>query len=174
MDVKSFNSADGLEKFKRPINILINNAGMLVRDTFDDLKAEDIINQFKTNSLGPLLVTRYLIGNLSAGSKGIEELMKVVNITSRMGSIEDNSSGGYYGYRASKSALNMITKSLSVDLEPKGIKVVAIHPGYIRTDMTKGNGEMFPDEAVSRMVGVIESFTVNGGFYHRDGHILPN
>ena len=146
------------------IDLLINNAGILIQDDLSTAKSGDILDQFRVNALGPFLVTRQVSSLLAKNAK-------VVNITSRMGSIEDNTSGAYYGYRASKTALNMFTKSLSLDL--KGPLVFALHPGFIKTDMTGGRGEMGAEEAVSLMAKVIEQVKEPGGFWHRDGYKLP-
>ena len=115
------------------IDILINNAGILRHDGLSSLNVAEIQDQFAVNALGPLLITHALLSKLSTGSK-------VVIVTSRMGSVGDNTSGGMYGYRMSKSAVNMAGMSLSRDLKPKGVAVALLHPGFVRTDMTGGNG----------------------------------
>ncbi|MGB6015200.1 MAG: SDR family oxidoreductase, partial [Nodosilinea sp.] len=104
------------------LDVLINNAGIAERVTLDDLDFESIRQQFEVNAIGPLRVTKALVPNLSNGSK-------VALMTSRMGSIADNTSGGSYGYRMSKVALSMAGKSLAHDLKPKGIAVAILHPG---------------------------------------------
>ena len=112
------------------VDTLINNAGILRRDRFEDADPEKIAEQLRVNSIGPLRVTQALAGNLHDESK-------VAIITSRMGSIADNTSGGYYGYRASKAAVNAIGVSLAHDLETRGIAVALLHPGMVATDMEK-------------------------------------
>ncbi|MGA1474518.1 MAG: SDR family oxidoreductase, partial [Prochlorothrix sp.] len=112
-----------------PIDVLINNAGLLERVTLEDLDFDSIRRQFEVNALGALRVTHRLLGNLRSGSK-------VVLMTSRMGSIDDNTSGSSYGYRMSKVALSMAGKSLSHDLKPRGIAVAILHPGFVSTPMT--------------------------------------
>jgi NAD(P)-dependent dehydrogenase (short-subunit alcohol dehydrogenase family) len=99
--------------------------------------------------------------------------VKVINITSRVGSIQDNSSGGLIAYRTSKTALNMINKTLAIDIPD--IPFLALHPGYISTGMVDFKGEMSPEEAVKRMIQVIDDFDLSktGSFMHRDGYILP-
>jgi NAD(P)-dependent dehydrogenase (short-subunit alcohol dehydrogenase family) len=167
LDVGSDSSIEGFKnKVKFPIDLLINNAGILHSDTIETTTRSSILEQFNVNSIGPLMVTKALMDNLSNSAK-------VVNITSSMGSIQENSSGGFYGYRASKAALNMVTKSMA--LEMKGIPVLALHPGYIQTDMTGGRGDMSPDESVSRMAKIIEEFSLerSGEFRHRDGRLIP-
>ena len=150
------------------IDLLINNAGVLCRDSFQDVTRDEMIRQFSINGVAPLLVAREVLPLIVKGGK-------VVNITSSMGSIEENGSGSYYAYRASKAALNMVTKGMALDLKPHNIAVLGLHPGYIKTDMTNGNGDMFPDEAVTRMAVRIEELSMenSGQFRHRDGRIIP-
>lgn len=150
-----------------PIDVLINNAGILRRDQFDELDYDDITEQFRVNALGPLRVTSALIDRLGGGAK-------VAIITSRMGSIADNSSGGYYGYRVSKAAVNMIGKSLSVDLAAHGVAIALLHPGMVATDMTGGQGT----DTATAAGGLIEridalSIESSGGFWHAEGYELP-
>jgi len=115
------------------IDILLNNAGILISDSFEKLDYDGMEAQFRINTLGPLRVTEAMLSNLSEGSK-------VAIVSSRVGSIEDNSSGGYYGYRASKTAVNQIGTNLKHDLAPRGIAVGLLHPGLVATDMTGGQG----------------------------------
>lgn len=150
------------------VDLLINNAGVLGHEGLEDWDPNTIDYQYKVNALGPLLVTQTLLPNLSAGSK-------VAMITSRMGSLADNSSGGYYGYRMSKAALNMASVSLARDLTPKEIAVTILHPGFVQTEMVNGNGDISPSESVARMMGLIENLTLaqSGLFYHSNGDELP-
>lgn len=150
------------------LDLLINNAGVLSVETLDGIDFNSILEQFKINALGALRVTAALLGNLRDGAR-------VVNMTSRMGSIDDNTSGGYYGYRMSKAALNMATRSLAVDLKGRGIIVIAMHPGMVQTDMTRGYGMLSPTESVSGMIEVIERLRLDqsGLFLHYQGTALP-
>lgn len=153
------------------IDLLINNAGVLRRDALGSLQGEaleDIYRQFRVNSVGPLLVTQALLGNLQHGSK-------VGIVTSRMGSIEDNTSGGYYGYRMSKAAVNAAGKSLAMDLKPRGIAVALLHPGYVRTEMVGGGGDVEPEEAAAGLLARLDALTLDttGGFWHAQGQALP-
>ncbi len=153
----------------RRVDLLINNAGILVwGDSLESLNVEGIRKQFEVNSLGPLLVTQALASRLGKGSK-------VALITSRMGSIEDNGSGGAYGYRMSKAALNMVGKSLSRDLAPKEVAVAILHPGMVSTDMIGGSGQVEPDQAVRGLLARIDELTLetSGGFWHANGERLP-
>ena len=152
----------------RQIDILINNAGILTRESLDDLDFDRMRRQFEVNSLGPLRVTHALLPNLYPGAK-------VVIITSRMGSIGDNSSGGRYGYRMSKAAVNMAGVSLAYDLRPHRIAVTIVHPGFVRTDMTKGEGLIDPPESAAGLLARIDELTLetSGEFWHENGEQLP-
>lgn len=152
----------------QPIDMILNNAGILRRDRLDSTDPATLLRQFDVNALGPLRVVRALLPNLKLAAHP-----KIVNITSRMGSIADNASGGFYGYRASKAALNAVTKSLAVDLSPW--PVVCIHPGYVRTRLTNHQGEVTAEEAVEKMLVLIDKLDAasSGKFFHRDGHEIP-
>ena len=149
------------------IDVLINNAGILRRDSLDALDFDEIEEQFRINSLGPLRVTVALLENLSKGSK-------VAIVTSRMGSIEDNTSGGYYGYRASKTAVNQIGKSLQHDLAGREVAVGLLHPGMVATEMTGGQGISAKDSAAG-LINRIDDLNIenSGGFWHAEGYKLP-
>lgn len=150
------------------VDLLINNAGLLVGDNLSELPWADIERQFAVNSVGPLRVTHALLGNLAKGSK-------VAMITSRMGSVSDNGSGGYYGYRMSKAALNVAAKSLAIDLAPKGVAVAILHPGFVQTEMVNNAGDISADEAAQRLMARIEETTLknSGEFRHSNGEALP-
>jgi NAD(P)-dependent dehydrogenase (short-subunit alcohol dehydrogenase family) len=155
----------------QPLDWLINNAGVLRRDGFGELRGEAIegmYEQFRINSVGPVLVTQALAGNLRAGSK-------VGIVTSRMGSVEDNTTGGYYGYRMSKAAVNAAGKSLAMDLKGRGIAVALLHPGYVRTDMVGGGGDVEPDTAAAGLIARLDELELEttGGFWHANGQRLP-
>ena len=154
---------------KRPIDLLINNAGILVwNKEFPELDVAGIRKQFEVNALAPLRITAALRDRLGRGSK-------VALITSRMGSIDDNSSGGGYGYRMSKAALNMAGKSLAVDLKGAGIAVAILHPGMVRTEMIGGRGQVEPSEAAQGLLARIDELGLEttGGFWHANGERLP-
>jgi NAD(P)-dependent dehydrogenase (short-subunit alcohol dehydrogenase family) len=153
----------------REVALLINNAGILRWETgLEQLDLAEVQRQFEVNALGPLRVTQALRGNLRAGSK-------VALITSRMGSIADNSSGGAYGYRMSKAALNMAGKSLAHDLKGAGIAVAILHPGMVKTDMIRGHGQIEPEDAARGLLARIDALTLasSGGFWHQSGEVLP-
>jgi NAD(P)-dependent dehydrogenase (short-subunit alcohol dehydrogenase family) len=150
------------------IDILVANAGILERDSLDPLDIDAIRRQFEVNTLGPLIVVRALRDSLTSGAK-------VGLMTSRMGSMQDNTSGGYYGYRASKAALNAIGKSLSLDLAPRGVSVVLLHPGYVATEMVGGSGDVTPEQAATQLIARIDALTPerSGTFQHANGDALP-
>lgn len=160
-------SALGNELGDTRLDWLINNAGILSAQGLSSLDFEAMELQYRINALGPLRVTAALLPNLSSGSKiGI--------VTSRMGSIDDNTSGGHYGYRMSKVAVNMAGMSLSRDLADDGIAVGLLHPGMVATDMTGGRG--IPSEQAAR--GLIQrmdalSLSNTGSFWHAEGMQLP-
>jgi len=151
----------------RSIDWLINNAGILERTSLDNLDFEAMERQFSVNSLGPLRVTAALLDTLASGSK-------VFIVTSRMGSVDDNTSGGSYGYRMSKAAVNMAGKSLSVDLKDAGIGVYLLHPGWVATDMTGGTG-IPVEESAAGLVRTMDSLEPEqtGTFWHQEGYELP-
>jgi short-subunit dehydrogenase len=150
-----------------PIDVLINNAGIIESVSLANLDIESIRRQFEVNALSPLRVTHALLGNLASGSK-------VVMMTSRMGSIDDNTSGGSYGYRMSKVALCMVGKSLSLDLRPKRIAVGILHPGLVQTRMTGFSG-ITTETAVRGLLVRIDELTLDntGTFWHSNGEVLP-
>jgi NAD(P)-dependent dehydrogenase (short-subunit alcohol dehydrogenase family) len=151
----------------RRIDVLINCAGILTRESLDDLDFDRIRKQFEVNAIGPLRLTASLLPNLGKGSK-------VAIITSRMGSIEDNTSGSRYGYRMSKAAVNMAGRSLAWDLKDKGIAVVLLHPGMVATEMTGRQG-IPPEEAARGLIQRIDELDVQktGTFRHQNGEVLP-
>ena len=129
---------------KRNVDVLINNAGVWHSTKLGEVDYAGMTTCFEVNTLGPLRVTEALLPNLRAGSK-------IGVVTSRMGSIEDNTSGGSYAYRASKTAVNAVAKSLAVDLAPQDIAVAILHPGWVATDMTEYRGPVSPETAVNGM-----------------------
>jgi len=150
------------------IDELVCNAGILREDGLADVVFEDVRAQLEVNALGPLRTVRALGDNLGRGSK-------VLLMTSRMGSIADNGSGGYYGYRMSKAALNAAGVSLARDLAPAGVAVAIVHPGYVRTEMTDHQGNIDADEAARMVVARLEGLTLEttGTFWHANGQVLP-
>lgn len=157
----------GSERFDR----LVLNAGILRTESltnFDSVGAQRVAEQFAINALAPLRLVAALRGHLAAGAK-------IGLITSRMGSIQDNSSGGYYGYRMSKTALNAAGRSLAIDLRPAGIAVFLLHPGFVRTDMTGGQGDRSSDESAFGLIERLDTLGLeqSGTFWHANGTELP-
>jgi len=150
------------------IDLLINNAGTLSRQSLDNLDFDAIREQFEVNSLGPLRVTATLRPQLKDGAK-------VAIVTSRMGSVTDNTSGGHYGYRMSKAAVNMAGVSLARDLRDRDVSVVLLHPGYVDTDMTNHSGDVAPADAAAGLLQRIDELTLqtSGSFRHANGETLP-
>ncbi len=150
------------------LHVLINNAGLLERQSLDDLDFDSMRRQYEINALGPLRVVGALYPLLPGGAK-------IAIITSRMGSIDDNTSGGHYGYRMSKAAVNIAGVSLARDLRPRDIAVAILHPGYVRTDMTQGRGDIDAATAATGLLARIEELTIDnsGGFWHANGERLP-
>jgi len=167
-------NSDSIQALKQRLNsedieidILVHNAGILSRENLDSLDFEAIELQFQFNTLGPLRVVHGLLDNFSAGSK-------IGLISSRMGSMGDNESGGRYGYRMSKAGLNAFSVSLARDLSERGISVVALHPGLVATQMTGGNG-IDPAKAASGLIQRIDELKLDqsGKFMHAEGYELP-
>ncbi len=150
------------------IDLLINNAGIMQQDNIHDLDFDGIREQFEVNALGPLHTINALLPLLANPSK-------LVLITSRMGSIADNTSGGKYGYRMSKCALNMAGVSLAHDLRDNGIAVGILHPGFVQTDLTGQAGDVTAAESVKGLIQRIDELSLDnsGGFWHANGERLP-
>lgn len=150
------------------IDLLINNAGVLGRESIDDWDPHTIDYQFRVNAMGPLLVSQVLLPSMSENSK-------IALISSRMGSMEDNGSGGYYGYRMSKAALNAAGVSMANDLRLKGIAVGVFHPGFVQTEMVNGAGDIDTYTCAERLVARIDELNLEnaGRFIHSNGDVLP-
>jgi len=169
IDVTSDDSVADLAKRLKgtTIDILINNAGIIEANSLDNLDFESLERQFRVNAVAPLRVTKALLPLIPAGGK-------VILMTSRMGSIEDNTSGGFYGYRMSKTALSMAGKSLAEDLKPRNLAVGILHPGMVQTRMTGFSG-ITTSESVAGLLQRIEELNLNnsGTFWHAKGEVLP-
>ncbi len=159
---------------QQPIDVLINNAGIYQRSSLDDLNVEGIRALFEVNAIAPLKLTKALLPNLEHST--LSGGAKVAIMTSRMGSIEDNTSGGSYAYRMSKTAVSMAGKSLSHDLKSKKIAVAVLHPGLVSTGMTNFNSSgISPEESVKGLLARIDELTLEttGTFWHSNGEVLP-
>jgi len=170
VDITSDAAVAGLARRLQGVQLdeLVCNAGALRADGLDDVKLDDIRELMEVNALGALRVVKALHGNVRRGGK-------IALMTSRMGSIGDNGSGGYYAYRMSKAALNAAGMSMARDLAPAGIAVAILHPGYVRTEMTAGSGNVDPADAAKQLVERIDQLTLDasGTFWHANGQVLP-
>ena len=170
VDVTSKDSLERLVAALRgqTIDLLINNAGVLHDDILGSLDIDSLRLQMEVNAFAPLLICEALLPNLKAGSK-------IANITSRMGSIGDNDSGGRYGYRASKAAFNAFGRSLAIDLKERGIAVAQLHPGFVKTRMVDYAGIITTEESVAGLTARISALNLenSGSFWHCNGEELP-
>ena len=151
-----------------PIDDLIVNAGIYPSDGRGALEPASILRGFAVNAMGPLLAVEAVRPRLARGAR-------VLLITSRMGSIADNDSGGSYAYRMSKAALNMAGKTLAIDLRSKHVAVALIHPGWVRTDMTSHQGLIDVEESVAGILARLDQLDLGttGSFWHQNGQLLP-
>jgi NAD(P)-dependent dehydrogenase (short-subunit alcohol dehydrogenase family) len=152
----------------RKIAVLVNNAGLFCYESLAQMDFNTLMQQINVNAVAPVRVTHALQHLLSEGSK-------VAMITSRMGSIADNTSGAYIGYRMSKAALNAAGVSLAHELKSKGVAVALLHPGFVQTQMVNFAGDISATEAATRLVKRIAELdlTNTGSFWHSNGELLP-
>lgn len=154
------------------IDMLVNNAGQYGsdRNCFGQVDAQDWVETFRVNTIAPLKISEAFIEQLSMGHNKV-----IACLSSKMGSMEDNASGGSYIYRSSKAALNAVVKSMSIDLADKGIKCVVLHPGWVKTDMGGANAEITAKECVSNIFNILLSLKSedSGRFIDSDGADIP-
>ncbi len=152
----------------RAPDVVVQNAGLLRHDPLERPDLAAARAQYEVNALGPLRVTLALLDRLRPGAK-------LALVSSRAGSIGDGPSGGLYGYRMSKAALNMLGANLAADLAPRGVHVVVLHPGFIRTEMTGGAGNQDPAEAAAGLLARIDELDASrsGRFFHANGDEIP-
>ncbi|MBF6071707.1 1-hydroxy-2-glutathionyl-2-methyl-3-butene dehydrogenase [Nocardia farcinica] len=163
---------------KRTLSWVVHVAGVMFLDTLDTVDYDDVRRQFEINTLGPLRTVRALRDLLA-------ENAKVGIFTSRVGSLNDNTSGGDYAYRISKAAANMVARNLAVDLGKSGVAVQALHPGLVNTnlldvmnpeDKAKAAAVLVtPEQAAAGVIAVLDALTLEtaGRFQHGNGDILP-
>ncbi|KAK3686912.1 hypothetical protein LTR37_019354 [Vermiconidia calcicola] len=179
LDVRSPDSisAFAAQLVDRPVDVLLNVAGVMYpyeQDRLDTVSATALEKVFQVNTFGPLLLTQALLPNLLARAGSVVGI-----VSSRVGSIGDNSSGGSYSYRASKAAVNSIGKSMAIDLKEKGIVVSLLHPGFVKTNLNPGSEphpeSVEPEEAAGKLWKVMMSKSIEdtGKFWHREGYELP-
>lgn len=174
LDVTSAEQVNNLsdELSAESIDVLINNAGYYGRKggSLDQINTEDWMEVLKVNTIAPLVVSRAFISQLAKSQRKL-----IVIVSSKMGSLSDNTSGGSYLYRTSKAGANQIGKSLAVDLADKSIGVLLFHPGWVQTDMGGANALIDTQTSVSGMVQQIKNFdqTKSGAFFAYDGQEVP-
>lgn len=156
------------------LNLLVNNAGIHIKADFHDAKRDDMLEVFEVNVVAPLLLTRALTPLLQASAKAGHKTF-VANISSKVGSIAENTSGQMYAYRTSKAAFNQISKSLSIQLKPDNIVVSSIHPGWVQTDMGGPNAPIDTETSVKNMVKTFSNVTPDqaGLLLNYDGTVIP-
>jgi len=166
-DVKSW--AAQVKQLVPHVDVCVNNAGVVGENSYskwdlDEMDAEEMLFCYKANTIGPLLVVQQLRRQNLIGKPGGSI---VGNVTSKVGSVEDNGSGKGYAYRASKAALNIVNKSMSIDLAAEGIVCVLLHPGWVRTGMTEGRGLISAEESAAGLIQVMEGKAgpLNGNWY---------
>ena len=138
------------------IDVLINNAGIYRSSTVGNINYDEWLESFKVNTIAPYQMVENFLDQIING-----DLKKVVSITSKMGSIDDNTSGGSYIYRSSKTALNSMMRSLTHDLKNQGIATLTLHPGWVRTDMGGPGGWIDTFESVQGMIKQIDKLTID-------------
>jgi NAD(P)-dependent dehydrogenase (short-subunit alcohol dehydrogenase family) len=151
----------------RTVDLLINNAGVLLGDNkFEKLDMGDVQQSFEINTILPMRVCQTLLPNFGKGTK-------IAQITSLMGSIADNGSGGAYAYRMSKTALNMFNKSFAIE-RPDLVSIV-LHPGWVKTDMGGNSAPTSTEDSVAGMLKIIAKAKAadSGKFYDFEGDVLP-
>ena len=152
------------------IDALIHVSGVLGVDKFGEIDYDDVRRQFEINTIGPLRVVESLADCLDEGSR-------VGIVTSRVGSLADNGSGGLYAYRVSKCAANMVGVNLYHDLKGRGVAVVLLHPGMVNTDLTRGfDGDFIePEESAAGLIKIVDNAKIGDGpeFRHTNGELLP-
>ena len=154
-----------------PVDVLINNAGIYPDKGvgFGNLQPSAWLEGFYINSIAPVLLAQTLVANVAASKRRL-----IASVSSKMGSLSDNTSGGSYAYRSSKAALNMAMLSLSHDLRERGISVILLHPGWVKTDMGGTNAQISTDESVDQLRAVLDRAGIDdsGRFFDRDGSTI--
>jgi len=172
-------SVSEVRKHTDKLDLLINNAGIASEhggnsstapEPLGRVEQRNSLQVFAVNTVGPLLMVQAYEGLLARA-----KAPRVVNITSRMGSIDDKSSTGYYSYSASKAALNMVNKILSRELRPEGIVTIVVHPGWVQTDMGGGHATLTPEKSAAALIRLVSALSEkdNGAFFNYDGSPLP-
>lgn len=154
----------------RPIDLLLNNAGVTARqETLDGLDFDAWRHVLDVNTLGPVRVAAAFLDQVARSGRRL-----VVTVTSRMGSLTEDGTG-YYAYRSSKAAVNMAMRCLAHDARGRGVAVVVVHPGWVRTDMGGEQAPLTPEQSVASLARAIDRFGMaeSGGFFDHDGSTIP-
>ena len=171
LDVADFSQIDALalQLKDSAIDLLINNAGVYPSSSFGDVDYDQWAQGFKINSMAPLKMAEAFVQQITRS-----QLKKIATITSKMGSIDDNTSGESYSYRSSKCAVNMVMKSLSIDLKPYGISTITLHPGRVQTDMGGSNALINAQTSVTGLRQQIANLNLGntGKFMAYDGKAI--
>ena len=162
------------------LNVLVNNAGIGIKKRLKNVTVDDMTASFATNTIGPLMLTQSLLPLLKRAASRTSskplgwERAAIINMSSDLGSISANDSGSFYPYRCSKTALNAVTKSLSIDLLKDSIIACSVHPGWVYTDMGGSNAPVTVDESVQGMLKLFARLNQdsNGGFFKYDGTVM--
>jgi NAD(P)-dependent dehydrogenase (short-subunit alcohol dehydrogenase family) len=175
LDVADFAQIDALasQLSNNPIDVLLNNAGVYgdsPASRFGHIDYQTWQETLRINTLAPVKMAEAFLSHLQRGQQ-----KRIANVTSLMGSMTDNTSGGSLMYRSSKAGLNAVMKSLSIDLKPQGIGILILHPGWVLTDMGGPHALINPEVSVAGMRKVIAGFTMNqsGSFIKYDGSVMP-
>ncbi|CAG0960908.1 C-factor [Methylophilaceae bacterium] len=172
LDVSDFAEIDALALLLqgRQIDLLINNAGVYPHGDFGGTDYEAWAEAFHINTMAPMKMAEAFAGHVASSG-----LKKIVTLSSKMGRLDDNTSGGSYIYRSTKTAVNMVMKSLAIDLKPMGIAVAALHPGWVQTEMGGPNALIDTQQSVAGLRQVIEQLTLenSGRFVAYDGKVIP-
>ena len=171
LNVSNFAQIDALalQLKDEKIDVLINSAGVYARGKFGDINYDEWAESFKINSMALLKMAEAFVAHVAKS-----QLKKMAVLTSKMGSIDDNTSGESYIYRSSKTAVNMVMKNLSIDLKPYGISVVTLHPGWVQTDMGGPNGLINVQTSVAGLIKVINDLSLEktGQFVDYEGKAI--
>ncbi|PSS12524.1 hypothetical protein M430DRAFT_36627 [Amorphotheca resinae ATCC 22711] len=177
LDITSHASIAGFSQAlaSQPVDLLLNIAGIMppkASDTLETVSLSTLTKTFETNTFGPLLLVQSILPNLLSPEA---RNPTIANVSSRVGSIGDNSSGGAYAYRASKAALNAVSKSMAVDLRERGVTVAIMHPGIVKSGLDPASAELKeavePEVAVSGLWEVLKRIGLEdtGRFWNREG-----
>lgn len=154
------------------LDILLNNAGIYGPDVqrFGTVREDDWLEVLRVDTIAPLMIAQALVDNVAASQRRL-----IANVSSKMGSMDDNRSGGCYIYRSAKAGLNAVTKSLAIDLAPRGITAIALHPGWVLTDMGGPEAEITPAQSVTALRDIMARATPHeaGAFFDVDGSVIP-